>query len=102
MSERKPGVYICKGCGIGEAVDCGALETLASGDLKVPVSRQHDALCSEDGVATIEKDIAGGTVNQPIIAACSQRVMADRFDFDGATTVRTNLREWVAWARPAG
>ncbi|MDH3229289.1 MAG: hydrogenase iron-sulfur subunit [Alphaproteobacteria bacterium] len=102
MSERKPGVYICKGCGIGEAVDCGALESLASGDLKVPVVRQHDVLCSEDGVATIEKDVAGGAVNQPIIAACSQRVMADRFEFDGAGTVRTNLREWVAWARPAG
>ncbi len=102
MSERKPGVYICKGCGIAEAVDCGALESLASGELKVPVCRQHDVLCSEDGVAVIAKDVANGTVNLPIIAACSQRVMADRFDFDGATTVRTNLREWVAWARPAG
>jgi len=102
MSERKPGVYICKGCGIGEAVDCDALESLASGDLKVPVCRQHDFLCGDDGVAVIEKDIADGAINQPIIAACSQRVMTDRFDFQGATTVRTNLREWVAWARPAG
>ena len=102
MGERKPGVYICKGCGIGEALDTGALEVLASGDLKVPVCKQHDFLCSDDGVATIARDISGGAVNQPIIAACSQRVMADRFDFDGATTVRANLREWVAWARPAG
>ncbi|UCH75707.1 MAG: FAD-dependent oxidoreductase, partial [Rhodospirillales bacterium] len=102
MSERKPGVYICKGCGIGEAIDCDALESLASGDLKVPVCRQHDFLCGEDGVALIAKDVADGAVNQPIIAACSQRVMADRFDFDGAASVRTNLREWVAWARPAG
>ncbi len=102
MSDRKPGVYICRGCGIAGAVDCDALETLASGDLKMPLCRQHDALCSEEGVARIAKDVSDGAVNQPIIAACSQRVMADRFDFDGATTVRTNLREWVAWARPAG
>jgi len=102
MTERKPGVYICKGCGIGEAIDCGALESLATGDLKVPVCKQHDFLCGEDGVAAIAKDVADGAVNQPIIAACSQRVMTDRFEFDGASTVRANLREWVAWARPAG
>lgn len=102
MTDRKPGVYICKGCGIGEAVDTGALETLASGDLKVPVCKQHDFLCGADGVATIEKDVADGSVNQPIIAACSQRVMTDQFNFDGAQTVRANLREWVAWAMPAG
>ena len=102
MTDRKPGVYICKGCGIGEAVDTGALEALASGDLKVPVCKQHDFLCGADGVATIEKDVADGSVNQPIIAACSQRVMTDQFNFDGAQTVRANLREWVAWAMPAG
>ncbi|MEE8444089.1 MAG: FAD-dependent oxidoreductase, partial [Alphaproteobacteria bacterium] len=102
MTDRKAGVYICKGCGIGEAVDTGALESLVRDDLKSPVCRQHDFLCSEDGVATIAKDISSGEINQAVIAACSSRVMADKFTFDGAQTIRANLREQVAWSQPAG
>jgi quinone-modifying oxidoreductase, subunit QmoB len=102
MSDRKPGVYLCRGCAIGEAVDLDALEQVASGEFKVPTCRQHDALCREDGRQAIATDIADGTVDQAIVAACSSRVMADRFAFEGAQTIRANLREQVAWSHPAG
>ena len=102
MEEKKPGIYLCRGCGIGEAVAVDELEALASGELGVAVCRQHDALCSDDGVAAIARDIADGAVNQPIIAACSQRAMTDRFDFPDAHVVRANLREQVAWSHPGG
>ncbi len=101
MEDRKPGVYLCKGCGIGEAVAVDELEAVA-GELKAPLCRQHDSLCAEDGVAMIKKDLAEGTVNQVVIAACSSRVMTDRFDFDGAQVIRANLREQVVWTHPAG
>ena len=101
MEDRKPGVYLCKGCGIGEAVSVDELEAVA-GEMKAPLCRQHDSLCAEDGVAMIKKDLAEGTVNQVVIAACSSRVMTDRFDFDGAQVIRANLREQVVWTHPAG
>ncbi|MDA1090858.1 MAG: hydrogenase iron-sulfur subunit [Proteobacteria bacterium] len=99
---RKPGVYLCKGCGIGEGVSVDALEQLATGDLKIQTCRQHDTLCSDEGVQVIAKDIADGTVNQAIIGACSSRVMSDRFNFNGTQVIRANLREQVVWSHPAG
>ncbi len=102
MADKQPGLYLCAGCGIGEAVSIDELETLATGDLKIPTCVKHDFLCGDDGVAAIAKDVADGTVNQPIIAACSHRVMTDRFEFDGAHVVRANLREQVAWSQPPG
>ena len=55
----------------------------------------------DEGRALIDADLTDGSVNQPIIAACSPRVMTDRFTFDGATAIRANLREQVTWSRPA-
>lgn len=97
----KPGVYLCKGCGIGDAISVDALMQIAATDYKIPVCRQHDFLCSDEGRALIDTDLADGSVNQPIIAACSPRVMTDRFTFDGTTAIRANLREQVAWSKPA-
>jgi quinone-modifying oxidoreductase subunit QmoB len=97
----KPGVYICSGCGIGDAVAVDALEQIAATEYKVQVCRQHDFLCSDEGRALIAGDLAEGSVDHPVIAACSPRVMSDRFTFDGAAVVRTNLREQVAWSQPA-
>ena len=104
MSEQtiKPGVYLCKGCGIGDAVSVDALEQIASSECKVPICRQHDFLCGDEGHALIDADLAEGSVNQAIIAACSPRVMTDRFTFDGVPAIRANLREQVTWTQPAG
>ncbi|MFQ5955100.1 MAG: FAD-dependent oxidoreductase [Kiloniellales bacterium] len=102
MAARRPGVYLCKGCGIGEAVAVDALETVASQELGVPLCRRHDCLCSEAGVETIKEDIADGAIDQAVIVACSPRVMTDRFAFVGADAVRANVREQVVWTHPAG
>ena len=102
MEDRKPGVYLCSGCGIGDAVSVDELEQVANSEFKIPTCRQHEALCSDEGVAVIAKDVADGTVNQAIIGACSQRVMTDRFQFDEAQVIRANLREQVVWCQPAG
>jgi len=102
VSERKPGVYLCRGCGIGDAVSVDELEKVASSEFKVPTCRQHDVMCSSEGVAMIARDVADGTVNQAIIGACSQRVMTDRFQFGDTQVVRANLREQVVWSQPAG
>ena len=102
MEERKTGVYLCEGCGIAEALSVDELEQVATTELKIPACKRHAAWCSEEGVAALAADVESGAVNQAIIAACSPRVMADRFSFAGAQVIRANLREQVVWTQPAG
>ena len=99
----KIGVYICKGCGIGDALDSDALSKVAKGEYKVPVCTQHEMLCGKDGAELIKADIDKGDVNGAVIAACSPRVMFDVFDFGpNAMIERVNLREQVVWCHPTG
>ncbi len=100
MSERKPGVYLCKGCGIADAVDVDALEKIGKSEFRIGHCVSSQALCSPESVASIRKDIDDGAVNRLVVGACSPRVMADKFRFDGVPVVRANLREQVAWSQP--
>jgi quinone-modifying oxidoreductase subunit QmoB len=101
--EKKIAVYICTGCGIGDALDIDALSKVATGEYKVSICKTDGFLCGKDGVELIKKDIEGEGVNTIVIAGCSSRVNYDVFDFGPDKIVeRTNLREQVAWCHPAG
>jgi quinone-modifying oxidoreductase subunit QmoB len=94
----KLGVYICSGCGIGEAVETAKLEKLARGECKAAVCRTHAALCGDEGLAQIRQDLETGGVGTVIVAGCSPRFKQERFSFNHGTVVeRVNLREHVAW-----
>ncbi|HSO18306.1 MAG TPA: FAD-dependent oxidoreductase, partial [Desulfosarcina sp.] len=95
--DKKYGVYICEGCGIGESLDVKALCGVPEEE-GVPV-KTHPTLCSKAGVDLLKKDVADGT-NTLVIAACSRRVMFDVFRFDGCIVDRVNLREGVVWSHP--
>jgi quinone-modifying oxidoreductase subunit QmoB len=95
--DKKYGVYICEGCGIGDALDMKALCDIPEEE-GVPV-KTHSVLCGKDGVALLKKDIEEGT-NTLVIAACSRRVNFDVFRFDGCIVDRVNLREQVVWSHP--
>jgi quinone-modifying oxidoreductase, subunit QmoB len=95
--EKKLGVYICSGCGIGDTLNIEALEKVAAKELKAPICRHHGAMCSREGVDLIRKDIEGEGVNTIVVAACSPRVMYDLFNFEGCILDRVNLREQVVW-----
>ena len=95
--DKKYGVYICEGCGIGESLDVKALCGVPEEE-GVPV-KTHPFLCSKDGVDFLKKDMDGGT-NTLVIAACSRRVNFDTFRFDGCIVDRVNLREGVVWSHP--
>ncbi|NWF98650.1 MAG: hydrogenase iron-sulfur subunit [Nitrospirae bacterium] len=98
--EKKYGVYICKGCGIGDSIDIEKLAKSAkSGTIKEEDIKTHDILCSPEGLQMIKGDIKKG-VNTLIIAACSPRVKYDEFDFPGCIVERVNIREFVAWTQP--
>jgi len=95
--EKKLGVYICTGCGIGEALDIEALEKKVPP--KIKVRKTHPIMCSPEGVELIKQDIAEEGVNTAVIAACSRRVLYDVFDFGPQAVVqRVNLREGVVWS----
>lgn len=101
---NKPCVYVCSGCGIGEAVDVERLSAVAQGEMGASTVRVHPYLCGPEGRQLIADDRAdhqaqGGSI---VIAACSPRVNTDVFRWDGAIVERVNLRELVAWSQPAG
>jgi len=100
--EKKYAAYICKGCGIGDAVDVDKVIAGASSAGKLPKDKfkTHDILCSPDGVAMINTDIKNDGVNALIIGACSWRSKTDEFDFPGCVLSRANIRELVAWTQP--
>ena len=93
--DKKYGVYICEGCGIGESLDVAALKDVAEEEgLSV---KTQPVLCSQEGVDFLKSEIEGG-VNTLILCACSRRVHFDTFRFDGCIVDRVNLREGVVWS----
>jgi quinone-modifying oxidoreductase subunit QmoB len=100
--EKKIAVYICSGCGIGDALDIEKLGKVATEESSVPICKNHSNLCSEEGAALIKNDIDNEGANTIIIAACSQRVMYDVFNFDNCIVDRVNIREQVAWCQKPG
>ncbi len=95
----KVGVYVCGGCGIGDVLNVDQLVNGASG---AAIKKSHDHLCGAEGLALIKEDLAAGTVDGVVVAACSPRVKMGAFDFGAQVIVeRANIREHVAWCRDA-
>ena len=98
--EKKLSAYICTGCGIGERLDAGQLETTTTRDGKIQNCKQHEMLCSKTGVQMIRDDIEKEGVTHVMIAACSRRAKVEAFHFPEVALTRANLREGVIWVRP--
>jgi quinone-modifying oxidoreductase subunit QmoB len=99
MEERKYAAYLCKGCGIGEVLNFADLSKVATREAKLQNVKEHDVLCSPEGLEMIKQDIADEGVNCILIAACSPRVKFEEFDFPGCIVERVGLRELVAWTQ---
>jgi len=97
--EKKFGVYLCKGCGIAEAVKFESLIKVIKKEGKIQHIQEHDILCSPEGLAMINHDIAQEGINCLVIAACSPRVKYEEFDFPNVLVERCNIREQVAWTQ---
>lgn len=97
--EKKLGVYICTGCEIGSGLNIENLSQIATKEYKAPICKTHPALCGEEGVGVIKKDIEAEGINTIVIAACSDRVKYDEFDFGPSNILgRVNIREQVVWS----
>lgn len=100
--EKKTAVYICTGCGIGDALDIEQLSKVATDEGSAPICRNHPNLCNQEGVELIKNDIANESVNALVISACSHRVMYDAFNFENCIVDRVNIREQVVWCQKPG
>lgn len=100
MAETKTAAYICKGCELGNRLDAAALVKTATKDGKMNLVREHDFLCSTEGVAMIKNDIDNEGVTHIALCACSRRAKTDAFNFTTVAMSRGNLREGVIWIRP--
>lgn len=97
--DKTYGVYICTGCGIGDALEIEDLCAIPSEE-GIGICRTHSFLCGKEGIALINKDIADEGVNALVIAGCSMRANYNVFSFDGCIVDRVNLREQVVWSHP--
>ena len=96
--DKKIGIYICGGCGIGNIVDTPQILKAAGNTAKGAVCRVHPHLCGSEGIGLIRQDILSGAVTLPLIAACSPRMKSDVFSLgNGIVPERVNLREQVTW-----
>jgi quinone-modifying oxidoreductase subunit QmoB len=100
--DKKLGVYICGGCGIGDSLDLEALKKVATKEFKAPICKTQDWLCGSEGVEMIKADLTNEGVNNLCLVACSPRVKTEVFDFGAVLMDRVNVREQVAWVLPAG
>jgi quinone-modifying oxidoreductase subunit QmoB len=99
---EKLGVYICGGCDIGDSIDVDALaEFAASGkhSSHVAVAKSNPVLCSPEGKAMIEADIAENELDGVVCCACTPRAKWDVFKFgDKVQVERVSLREQCVWS----
>ncbi len=98
---QRIGVFLCTGCGIGEALDVAAIEKAAREE-KAAYCATHPCLCSPEGVGSVRAVIDDGTVDGVLLAACSPRAKTQEFSFDPLKVAveRVSLREQVVWCQP--
>lgn len=97
--ETRVGVYICKGCEIGDSLDIDKIIDVASAECGAAVCKAHDALCGPEEMEIIKSDIQNEGLNRVSVMACSGRMFPELFDFGKDVLVdRANIREQVAWS----
>jgi quinone-modifying oxidoreductase subunit QmoB len=101
----KTGVFICSGCGIGDALDLDAVGSVAD-ERGATTTLSHPCLCDDEGLEAIRSAVAENSLDSILVAACSDRAKAPEFDSlttdDGPSLARVVLREQCTWSHPAG
>ena len=100
----KVGVFLCSGCGIGEALDMDSVIEAAD-EVGCACTLTHECLCAPEGLAAITGAISENDLNGILVAACSERAKTSEFaglTTDGPSMFRVALREHCTWSHPAG
>jgi len=100
------GLFLCTCHGALEgALDFSALTAAGERLRAVAHVQRLEAACEESGLVIIERVVAEHDLNRVVIAGCSPRLYADRFDelmarldLPVRLLARANIREGAAWA----
>ncbi len=101
---EKVGVFLCSGCGIGEALDMDSVIEAAN-EVGCACTLTHECLCAPEGLDAIKASVAENGLNGILVAACSERAKTSEFaalTVDGPSMFRVALREHCTWSHPAG
>ncbi len=99
--EDKLAVYICKGYGIGEAIDVEAMEKVAREEMKAHLVKTIPS-CEEDDLSSIRADIESEGITRLVVAGPTPRFYSWNTFPESVMVDYANIREQVAWAQPAG
>ena len=72
----KIGLFLCSGCGIGDALDFDAIEEVA-GECGAAVTVRHECLCAPEGLDAITTAVTENSLDGMLVAACSERAKAE-------------------------
>ena len=101
--EKKIGLFVCSGCEIGKSIDTEKCCKVAADEFNVTDAQIHPSLCSPDGYDIILESIEKNKLEAVAIAACSNRVKTEVFEFqENILSERINLREQLAWVLEPG
>ena len=95
----KVGVFLCTGCGIGDAIDVDEVIEAAE-EQGCACTLTHECFCGTEGLEAIRNTIGENDLNGILVAACSERAKTKEFaalTVDGPSMFRTALREYCAW-----
>ena len=74
----KLGVFLCTGCGIGDAVDVD--EVIEAADEQgCAATLTHECLCAPEGLEAITASVSENELNGILVAACSERAKTEEF-----------------------
>lgn len=100
----KLGVFLCSGCGIGDALDLDAVIEVAEGN-SAKATLTHECLCAPEGLDAIRAAVSENEIDGALICACSERAKIKEFaGLAGDVPVhhRVSFREHCAWSHEAG
>jgi heterodisulfide reductase subunit A-like polyferredoxin len=95
---RKVGVYIETDYGIREALDIPNLCVVARDGLDVVVCRAKPNWSNPDDLALIRDDISKKELTAVVVVSGSPQMSLEKFKFEGVTTERINLLEYIGAA----
>ena len=100
----KVGVFLCSGCGIGDALDLDAVAGIAD-ENGAATTVTHPCLCEAEGLELVHSTAEEQGLNGLLVCACSERAKTEEFaalPADDRPMFRVCLREHCTWSHPAG
>jgi quinone-modifying oxidoreductase subunit QmoB len=100
----KLGVFLCTGCGIGDAIDVDEVIEAAD-DRGCAMTLTHECLCAAEGLEAIKSSVSENELDGILVAACSERVKTEEFaslTADGPVIFRSAIRDHCTWSHEKG